>query len=213
MLAPTVFFNRTQALLKLAQSQRNMAWILVDPTLGNLLQRNGVDVMKFLTAAPKVDDQICLVEQAEMFAYCLATHVEVLAKLVQGLAIFLMQSVEQKASARIGQGFEDSVHSGDYVMQPNGCMSMILPAILGRLRPPRHGEQAGVRPYQLRPAENSLGENRRCPWNSIRLRAVARRYRIAFPFQVKRARSEIDDAMISVENFRSQEPGNWRRAL
>src|SRR2546421_12838298 len=65
----------------------------------------------------------------------------------------------------------------------------------------------------LRPAENSLGENRRCPWNSIRLRAVARRYRIAFPFQVKRARSEIDDAMISVENFRSQQPGNWRRPL
>src|SRR5947207_544835 len=114
MLAPTVFFNRTQALLKLAQSQRNMGWILVHPTLGNLLQRNGVDVMKFLTAAPKVDDQICLVEQAEMFAYRLATHVEVLAKLVQGLAIFLMQSVEQKASARIGQGFEDSVHSGRY---------------------------------------------------------------------------------------------------
>ena len=133
MLAPTVLFNRTQALLKLAQSQRNMAWILVDPTLRNLLQRNWVEVMKFLTAAPKVDDQICLVEQAEMFAYCLATHVEVLAKLVQGLAIFLMQSVEQKASARIGQGFEDSVHSGDYVMQPNGCMSMILPAIFGAI--------------------------------------------------------------------------------
>jgi len=133
MLAPTVLFNRNQALLKLAQSQRNMAWILVDPTLGNLLQRNWVEVMKFFSTAPKMDDQICSVKEAEMFTDCLATHVKMLAKLVQGLAIFLMQSVEQKASARIGQGFEDSVHSGDYVMQSNGCMSIILPAILGAI--------------------------------------------------------------------------------
>ena len=70
--------------------------------------------MKFFSTAPKMDDQICSVKEAEMFTDCLATHVKMLAKLVQGLAIFLMQSVEQKASARIGQGFEDSVHSGRY---------------------------------------------------------------------------------------------------
>ena len=59
-----------------------MAWILVDPTLRNLLYRNGVDVVMLLAASPKMDYQICLVKQPEMFAYGLPTHVEVLAKVV-----------------------------------------------------------------------------------------------------------------------------------
>jgi len=113
-----------QALLKFTQSLRNPMLVFVDPTLGNLLQRNRVDVVKFLTAAPKMNHEIRLVEQHEMFTYCLAAHVEMPAKLVQGLAVSLVQPIEQRAPTGICQGFEDNVHwEQSYAMQPNGCMS------------------------------------------------------------------------------------------
>jgi hypothetical protein len=117
-------FDFIQALIKLAQSQRDTAWVLVDPTLGNFLQRNWVDIVKFLTAAPKMNYEIRPVEQPEMFTDRLAAHVQMPAKLVQGLAVSLVQSIEQSAAASIGQGFENGVHwEQSYFMQPNGCMS------------------------------------------------------------------------------------------
>ena len=80
MLAPTVLFNRNQALLKLAQSQRNMAWILVDPTLGNLLQRNWVEVMKFFSAMPENDNQTRPFQQPKMLGHGLTCHDQMLAQ-------------------------------------------------------------------------------------------------------------------------------------
>ena len=47
-----------------------------------------------------------------MFSNALARHTEMLAKLIQGLAIVEMELVEESASAWIGQGFEDIVHVG-----------------------------------------------------------------------------------------------------
>ncbi|MEY2544152.1 MAG: hypothetical protein QOE81_1613 [Verrucomicrobiota bacterium] len=45
-----------------------------------------------------------------MFGNALARHTEMLAKLIQGLAIVEMELVEESAPAWIGQGFEDIVH-------------------------------------------------------------------------------------------------------
>jgi hypothetical protein len=45
-----------------------------------------------------------------MFGNALARHPEMLAKLIQGLAIVEMELVEESAPAWVGQGFEDIVH-------------------------------------------------------------------------------------------------------
>ena len=79
--------------------------------------------MTFLAAAPKMNDQVRSVEQPEMFAHRLAAHVQMLAKLAQGLAISVVQSVEQGSPASVGQGFENDIHKCAPFMQPNGCMS------------------------------------------------------------------------------------------
>ena len=45
-----------------------------------------------------------------MFAHRLAAHLQMLAKLVQSLAVFLVQPVKQSATTGIGQGSENDVH-------------------------------------------------------------------------------------------------------
>ena len=77
--------------------------------------------MKFFPAPPKRDDELCLDQQSEMFRDPLPGHLQVLAKLIQGLAILGMELIEQGATTGIGQGFEDGVH-GERIMQPNGCI-------------------------------------------------------------------------------------------
>jgi hypothetical protein len=56
-----------------------------------------------------------------MFGNALARHAEMLAKLIEGLAIVEMELVEERASVRVGQGFKDMVHA-EADMQPNGCI-------------------------------------------------------------------------------------------
>ena len=63
--------------------------------------------MKLGPAAPDMNNQVCLVEQSEMFTDPLPGHGEVLAKLAQSLAISGMELVEQGATPRIGQSLEN----------------------------------------------------------------------------------------------------------
>lgn len=67
--------------------------------------------MKFFPAPPKRDDELGLDQQSEMFRDPLPGHLQVLAKLIQGLAILGMELIEQGATTGIGQGFEDGVHA------------------------------------------------------------------------------------------------------
>jgi hypothetical protein len=79
--------------------------------------------MQFLASAPHDGYEVCFFQNDEMFGYCLACHFEVPAKLAQGLPVFLKQFVEQLASARVGQSFEDFIHDTAENMQLFSCMS------------------------------------------------------------------------------------------
>lgn len=51
--------------------------------------------MEFLTALPERDNQICFQQQGEVLGHTLAGHVEMAAKLAQGLPIALVELIEQ----------------------------------------------------------------------------------------------------------------------
>ena len=95
--------------------------MLVDPTLGDLFERRRVQVMQLFAAAPKRDDQVRFDEQAEVFGNALPGHPEMPAKLIQGLAIFVMKLIEKGATAGVSQSFENIVVHRS-IMQPNGCI-------------------------------------------------------------------------------------------
>lgn len=61
--------------------------MLVDPSFRDLIQRGGVEIMKFFPATPKNDNQIGPLKQPEMFGHGLPGHIEVLTKRTQGLAV------------------------------------------------------------------------------------------------------------------------------
>ena len=84
--------------------------MFVDPTLGNLLQRRGVEVMQFFAAPPKRNNQVRFNQETEMFGNALTRDLEMPAELVQSLAILEMKLIEQGASVWVGQGFKDIVH-------------------------------------------------------------------------------------------------------
>ena len=67
--------------------------------------------MQLFPAAPEWNDQIGFDQNAQMFGDTLAGHAEMSAKLTESLAIGLVQLIKQGAPARIGQGFEDVIHS------------------------------------------------------------------------------------------------------
>ena len=83
--------------------------MLVDPTLRDLLERRRIQIMQFFAAAPKRDDQVRFDEQAKMFGDALTRHAEVAAKLIQGLAIFLVKLIEKGAAAGIGESLKNIV--------------------------------------------------------------------------------------------------------
>ena len=96
--------------------------IFVDPTLGDLLKWDRVEVMQFLAAPPNGHNKVRFLQKGEMFCNGLACHLEVLAEFTQSLAIVIVQLVEQLSSAWIGEGLKDFIHS-TLLMQLNSCMS------------------------------------------------------------------------------------------
>ena len=95
--------------------------MFVDPTLGNLLQRRGVEVVQLFAAPPKRNNQVGSDQETKMFGNALARHAEMLAELIQSLAIAEMELVEERAAVWVSQGFKDIVHM-EANMQPNGCI-------------------------------------------------------------------------------------------
>ena len=49
--------------------------VLVDPTLGNLMQRHGIKVMKLFASMPENDHQVRPFLQSEVFCHSLPGHV------------------------------------------------------------------------------------------------------------------------------------------
>ncbi len=119
-----------------------------------------------------------------MFRHRLPRHVEVLAESIEGLAVVLMKLVEQGPAARISQSFEDIVHG------PNHATKW-LHVNRGYL-----GSSSPCLAFGARPAR------RRSP--------TAPR---GLPLQIKRACSEIDNAVMRPQDLRAEQPGHWRGSL
>ena len=54
--------------------------VLVDPTLGDLIERHRVEVMKLFPTMPQNDNEVGPFEQSQMFGHSLSGHVEVLTE-------------------------------------------------------------------------------------------------------------------------------------
>jgi len=84
--------------------------VFVEPTLGNLLERSWVEIMEFFSASPKRDNEIGFDEQTKVFRDALPGHAEMAAKLVQSLAVILVELIQQGPALSVGESFEDFVH-------------------------------------------------------------------------------------------------------
>ena len=76
--------------------------MFVDPTLGNLLEWSRVEIMQFFAASPKGNNEIGFDEKAEMFGHTLPGHAEMAAKLIQSLAVIVVELIQQGASLSVG---------------------------------------------------------------------------------------------------------------
>ena len=91
---------------------------LVDPALGDLADRDRIQVVQLFPPPPDRHHQIGLFQERQVLGGTLPRHVDVLAQLAQGLAVVLAQPVEHPPAARIGKGLEHAVgigvHAGQY---------------------------------------------------------------------------------------------------
>ena len=94
---------------QVSQRSEPAALELVNPAILNLIERDWIQVVQLLPAAPDDGDEIGVREQLQVLRHGLARHVHVLAQRGQRLAVIPMQLVEQTPARRIGQGFEDFV--------------------------------------------------------------------------------------------------------
>ncbi len=99
-------------LFQVAEGLQAVALVFANPTLADLMQRHGVEVMQFLAPTPDGGDKVRRLEQGQMFGHRLAGHVEVPAQFRKRLPVLPVQLIEQLAAAGISQGFEYGIHDG-----------------------------------------------------------------------------------------------------
>lgn len=140
-----------------------MALVLVDPPIGDLANRHGIEVVQLFSPAPDRDDEVSGFKQREVFAYTLPCHIEALAELAEGLAAVRMEPVQQLPAAGICERLEDKFHIGMhpfYYMQLFGCMSTMWPEMY---RPRTGGEEAAAEAGRDRLASGRVGPATRLP--------------------------------------------------
>lgn len=96
--------------LEVAERLQAVPLVLADPALVDFVDGDGVEVVELFAAVPDGGDEVGVLEEVQVLGHGLTGHVEVLAEGGEGLAVVLMQQVEQLAAAGIGQGFENGVH-------------------------------------------------------------------------------------------------------
>jgi len=84
--------------------------VAVDPALGDVVDRSGVQVVQLLAPPPHRGHEVGRLEQGKVLAHGLTGHVHVRAQLAQRLAIAGVQAVEQPPAARVRQRPEYPVH-------------------------------------------------------------------------------------------------------
>src|SRR6266403_5645398 len=94
----------------------------LDPPLADLMDRHRVEIVQLLAAMPERGDEVGGLENRKVLGHSLPRHGEAVAKIVQGLSVLGVKSVQQRPPRSIGQRSEDLIHDQDN-RQPNGCMS------------------------------------------------------------------------------------------
>lgn len=100
MLLLKPFFQFSQRLEAIAS-------VSSDPTLVDLLNGHGIQVVTFLAAVPDDHDEFRLLQDRQVLGYRLPRHVEVLAEFIQRQAIVLAKPVQQISAAGIGKRVEN----------------------------------------------------------------------------------------------------------
>jgi hypothetical protein len=77
--------------------------------------------MQLFAASPEGNNEICFDEQTQVFGNALARHAKMTAKLVESLAVVLVELIEEGAPAWVGEGFEDIVHGAQLCNQMVAC--------------------------------------------------------------------------------------------
>ena len=97
-----------------------MEFIFGNPALVDLVQRHRIQVMQFLPTLPDYGDEFCRFQQSQVLGDALPGHGEALTQLGQGLAVALVQLIEQLSPAFVSQCFEHCIHEPN--KQLYGCI-------------------------------------------------------------------------------------------
>jgi hypothetical protein len=84
--------------------------VLRDPARGDLVNRDGVQVVQLLAPAADSGHEVGGLEDREVLRDRLARHFQVRAEVRERLPVTRAQRVEQAPPRRTGQGTEDGVH-------------------------------------------------------------------------------------------------------
>ena len=106
-LLPRSFIFFLEFLFQPAQSLEPMAFVFSNPTLVDLLNRDRIEVVEFLSSMPDDNDELRLLQQCHVLGDRLTRHVQVLTQFVQRQAILFVKPVKQISAARIGKRFEN----------------------------------------------------------------------------------------------------------
>jgi len=88
-----------------------MTIVFADPAVVDLVNRDRVQVMQFFAAVPDNRYEIRFLQQQEVLRHRLARHGQVAAQLIQRLAAFAVQDVQQTSAAFVGEGFKHCIHA------------------------------------------------------------------------------------------------------
>ena len=106
-LLPRSFIFFLEFLFQPAQRLEPMAFVFSNPTLVDLLNRDRIEVVEFLSSMPDDNDELRLLQQCHVLGDRLTRHVQVLTQFVQRQAILFVKPVKQISAARIGKRFEN----------------------------------------------------------------------------------------------------------
>jgi hypothetical protein len=104
--------------------------------------------MQLFAASPEGNNEICFDEQTQVFGNALARHAKMTAKLVESLAVVLVELIEEGAPAWVGEGFEDIVHGAQLCNQMVACQPR-LPRRTLALEAPSATTQSSTVPHRL----------------------------------------------------------------
>jgi hypothetical protein len=123
-LARSVIVFSFKVFLELRKRTQSGKLEFADPTLGDLVDRHGVDEVQLFPAVPFPGDEIGLLEDRQMLRDCLAGHLQPLAQFTKRLAISAVQPIQQPPTASIGQSAKHNVLFHASNMEPFGYLTI-----------------------------------------------------------------------------------------